>query len=296
MTAAALIVCLALPPALAAALWLRPTSRLALGLAPWAAAPALALALTAPDFAVHLDWLLLGASAGLDGTRRIFLLLTATLWTAAGIAAGAYHDRDGHRRGYFTFHLLTLAGNLVLVTALDAASFYLGFVVMSFAAYGMVVHAGSDEARRAARIYIVMVILGEAMILPALWSAVAHAPTTALADVAAALPGAGWLTMALLAAGFGVKAGVVPLHLWLPLAHPAAPTPASAVLSGAMIKAGVLAWIAFLPAGGGRDCPSLARFSSWPASSTPSLAPRWASASRGRRRCSPIRASVRSVS
>ena len=49
--------------------------------------------------------------------------------------------------------------------------------------------------------------------------------------------------------GFGVKAGALTLHFWLPLAHPAAPAPASAVLSGAMIKAGVLGWIRFLPLG-----------------------------------------------
>jgi formate hydrogenlyase subunit 3/multisubunit Na+/H+ antiporter MnhD subunit len=49
--------------------------------------------------------------------------------------------------------------------------------------------------------------------------------------------------------GFGVKAGVLPLHFWLPLAHPVAPVPASAVLSGAMIKAGLLGWLHFLPLG-----------------------------------------------
>ena len=53
----------------------------------------------------------------------------------------------------------------------------------------------------------------------------------------------------LLVIGFGIKLGVVPLHFWLPLAHPVAPTPASAVLSGAMIKAGLLGWMRFLPLG-----------------------------------------------
>jgi formate hydrogenlyase subunit 3/multisubunit Na+/H+ antiporter MnhD subunit len=50
--------------------------------------------------------------------------------------------------------------------------------------------------------------------------------------------------------GFGVKAGALPVHFWLPLAHPVAPVPASAVLSGAMIKAGLLGWLYFLPIGG----------------------------------------------
>jgi formate hydrogenlyase subunit 3/multisubunit Na+/H+ antiporter MnhD subunit len=53
----------------------------------------------------------------------------------------------------------------------------------------------------------------------------------------------------LIVIGFGIKAGALPVHVWLPLAHPAAPTPASAVLSGAMIKAGLLGWLRFLPIG-----------------------------------------------
>ena len=79
--------------------------------------------------------------------------------------------------------------------------------------------------------------------------AVADAASLSLVDVAASVADRGGLTILLLAAGFGVKAGVLPLHVWLPLAHPVAPTPSSAVLSGAMIKAGVLGWVGFLPLG-----------------------------------------------
>src|SRR5690606_7309656 len=74
---------------------------------------------------------------------------------------------------------------------------------------------------------------------------------TALPAVAAGLADAPRrdLIVGLVLAGFGIKAGALPLHVWLPLAHPAAPTPASAVLSGAMIKAGLLGWLRFLPLG-----------------------------------------------
>jgi hydrogenase-4 component B len=58
------------------------------------------------------------------------------------------------------------------------------------------------------------------------------------------------LAVGLLAAGFAVKAGIMPLHVWLPLAHPAAPVAASAVLSGALIKAGLIGWLRLLPLGG----------------------------------------------
>lgn len=247
MSQAALILTLLFPLALAAGLAVSSLAGPALRLAPWAAAPALAVALLAPDTQIDLPWLLIGARLGLDETARIFLLLTAGLWTFAGIYAGAYHADDDRRWRYFLFHLITLAGNLGLVIAQDAASFYLFFVTMSFAAYGMVVHAGTGEALRAGRVYIVLVIIGEALILPGLWSAVAHAPGLSMPAVAAGALEAGPLTIAFLLLGFGIKAGLVPLHLWLPLAHPAAPTPASAVLSGAMIKAGVLAWIGVLP-------------------------------------------------
>jgi formate hydrogenlyase subunit 3/multisubunit Na+/H+ antiporter MnhD subunit len=61
------------------------------------------------------------------------------------------------------------------------------------------------------------------------------------------------LTLLLLIAGFGLKAGLVPLHVWLPIAHPAAPMPASAVLSGAIVKAGIIGLIRFLPLEGAAD-------------------------------------------
>ncbi|MFZ5833404.1 MAG: proton-conducting transporter membrane subunit, partial [Planctomycetota bacterium] len=64
------------------------------------------------------------------------------------------------------------------------------------------------------------------------------------------------LAMLLLFFGLGVKAGVLPLHVWLPLAHPAAPVPASAVLSGAMIKAGLLGWLRLVPDTHGAALPA----------------------------------------
>jgi formate hydrogenlyase subunit 3/multisubunit Na+/H+ antiporter MnhD subunit len=256
-TAVVLLVLL-LPPGLAVLLMFRRARPAALALAPWAALPAFLVALAGwPGAIVEIEWLLLGAAFGLDEARRGFLLLTAALWLAGGVAAGAYHRADPRRTRLFGFHLVTLFGNLGLVLAQDAVSFYLFFLVMSFAASGLIVHVASPEARRASRVYLVLVVLGEALLLPGLWMAVAGATSFGLADVAANVAERGGITMLLLAAGFGVKAGVLPLHVWLPLAHPVAPTPSSALLSGAMIKAGVLGWITFLPLGLG-SYPGLA--------------------------------------
>jgi formate hydrogenlyase subunit 3/multisubunit Na+/H+ antiporter MnhD subunit len=145
-----------------------------------------------------------------------------------------------------------MAGNLLLMVALDAVVFYLGFAVMSFASYGLVVHDGSDRARHAGRYYIALVILGEVCVISALMLLASRGPTDFVslrAVLVADSLGRSDLIIGLLLAGFGIKAGLFGLHFWLPLAHPVAPAPASAVLSGAMIKAGLIAWMRLLPLG-----------------------------------------------
>ncbi|MCZ7641088.1 MAG: complex I subunit 5 family protein [Verrucomicrobia bacterium] len=148
---------------------------------------------------------------------------------------------------FFLFYLLAMAGNFGLILAFDAPVFYFCFALMSFASYGLVIHNGDTEALRAGRIYIYLVVLGEVLLFAALVTIVGATGSTRL-PVAADAP-LSPLTFGLAVAGFGIKAGLLPLHVWLPLAHPVAPTPASAVLSGAMIKAGVIGWLRFLPWG-----------------------------------------------
>ena len=147
--------------------------------------------------------------------------------------------------------LLTLTGSLGVFIAADLASFYLTFGLASLAAWGLVVHDGTPRAVDAGAIYLALAVLGEICLLLAFALLAAATPGDSLAirDVVALLPASPWrgLTLALLIAGFGLKIGLVPLHVWLPLAHPAAPMPASAVLSGAIIKAGVIGLIRFLP-------------------------------------------------
>ncbi len=214
----------------------------------WFPLPFLLLAAAAPDFVLDLPALLLGARLGLDGAGRLFLGFSALLWLLAAHYAAGYLREDPARGRFMGLFCLTGLGNLLLPLTLDAASFYLAFAVMTFAAYGLVVHTASHEALRAGRIYLIMALLGEMLLLTALWRLAQTAPSLLVADLAAAArldPAA----CALLAAGFGVKTGLPLLHMWLPLAHPVAPTPASAVLSGAIIKAGVLGWLRFLPLG-----------------------------------------------
>jgi hydrogenase-4 component B len=224
-------------------------------LTPWAAVPALLLALLAETgVRVELEWLLFGSVLAMDSLTRVFLAFTALLWLGAGIFSHGTLVNDERAGSFRLAWLATMAGNFTLLLALDVVTFYAGFALMTFAAYGLIIHSRSVEALYAGRIYLIMAVLGEGLIIAGLLFAASRSAAP-LAVMLADIPGAVAdapdrdLIMACLLLGFGVKAGLPLLHMWLPLAHPAAPVPASAVLSGAMIKAGLLGWLSTLPIG-----------------------------------------------
>ncbi|SCY39026.1 complex I subunit 5 family protein [Thiohalorhabdus denitrificans] len=232
--------------ALLALAWLAPlaglatlalSGRRALALAPLWGLPGLAAALLLPDgAALQLPWVLTGIRLEMDPVGRVFLLLAAFLWTAAaGFARGYLDGKPGTRR-FLGFYLLCMAGNLGLTVAQDPPAFLAFFSLMGLSAYGLIIHTGTPFTRRAANVYLGAAVTGEMAVLAGL-----------LFTVGGGL-GSPWWEV-LLVVGLGVKAGLLPLHFWLPLAHPAAPSPASAVLSGTMIKAGLLGWLRFLPLG-----------------------------------------------
>ncbi|MBW6509084.1 MAG: complex I subunit 5 family protein [Desulfuromonadales bacterium] len=241
-----------LPLLLVSALACSALRRIAFLGAPLAATPGLVLALLPGAGApVAIPWLLIGTQLGVDDIGRIFLLLTALLWLAAGFYAAGSTKNSPQRLRYWIFFLLCMSGNLGLTLALDMISFYLFFTLMSFAAYGLIIHDGTAFALRAGRIYLWLVIIGEVLLFAALLLAARVADSLLLSDVAAVLAhtDAMPLILGLLLVALGIKMGVVPLHFWLPLAHPAAPIPASAVLSGGMIKAGLLGLLRLFPLG-----------------------------------------------
>jgi formate hydrogenlyase subunit 3/multisubunit Na+/H+ antiporter MnhD subunit len=243
--------CVVWPLGVAAAFAGRRSRAAARLLAPWAALPALFVPFAGTGEA-RFDSLMLGGRLGLDPIAAVLLPALAVLWLAAGLFAQGYLEPGARRDRFFTWFLGALAGNLLLLLALDAVVFYLGFAVMSFAAYGLVVHEGDARARHAGRYYIVLVVVGEICIVSALMLLASRAPidfASLRASFAGDVVGRNDMIMGLLLLGFGIKAGVLGLHFWLPLAHPVAPAPASAVLSGAMIKAGLVAWMRLLPLG-----------------------------------------------
>ncbi|MCH8551543.1 MAG: complex I subunit 5 family protein [Natronospirillum sp.] len=218
--------------------------------------PALPLAFMRPDTLV-LPGLWPGAQLGIaDGLSAILLLFTAALWLAAGLCAVSGHAKDPHARRFWVFWLLSMTGNLLLILAQDGASFYVGFTLMSLSAFGLVIHNGTTESRRAGRLYLQLAIVGELLLFMGLMLRVHEADGSMLLTAWQETP-AGLPTLICLLIGFGLKAGFWPLHVWLPAAHPAAPAAASAVLSGAMIKAGIIGLWRFMPRGSGEEVMSL---------------------------------------
>ncbi|MDO5669258.1 MAG: proton-conducting transporter membrane subunit [Corynebacterium sp.] len=189
-----------------------------------------------------IPWLLFGSTFRLDDISAPLVAVATVLYAVALIAS-----RDRMLR---VFLLVSYLGNIGVYLAADIISFYLAFAVMSFAAVGLVIHTRTKAAHRATGVYLVMTVLSETALLAGLWlTGAAGGMLIDAAPTAIASSEHRELIVALLIVGFGVKAGLVPLHVWLPLAHPAAPPAASAVLSGVMVKAGVLGWLLFLPAG-----------------------------------------------
>lgn len=212
------------------------------------ALPALIAALGVPlGSELALPWLFLDTHLGLDPLSRIYLLFSALLWLVAGIYTVATAAGSERAERFAALFLIAMGGNFWLIVGQDLLSFYAGFAVMGLAAYGLVIHNGTPAALRAGKVYLMMTLAGEVMLFAALVLIRQHAETTLpTPDDLVGLPA---VVLALLLFGLGIKAGLVPLHLWLPLAHPAAPVPASAVLSGAMIKVALLGWMRFLPVG-----------------------------------------------
>lgn len=221
----------------------------AIAAAPWVPLSALLL-LPLQGTTVTFPWLLLGTRLGVDTSSAPLILLATIVWTVAGWHARRTITATDQRR-FYLFWLATWCGNLAVFITRDAASFYAAYAMMTFAAWGLVVHRRRPADYYAGRVYLVMALLGEALLLAALFLIGAQAGNIDLARSAEIIPtlDQAQAVVALLAAAFGVKMGLVGLHMWLPLAHPQAPVPASAVLSGVIVKAGLAGWLWFLPLG-----------------------------------------------
>jgi formate hydrogenlyase subunit 3/multisubunit Na+/H+ antiporter MnhD subunit len=189
----------------------------------------------------------------LDQPGAILLGVAALLWILAGAYAARWlrdHD-DLDDDAFVVCWLMTLTGCVGVFLAADLVGFYFLLAVLSVGASGLVLQGTGPGALRAGGLYLGLALLAEAFLLAGLVLLAAATPDGSLLirDAVAALPTSPWrdLTLVLLIIGLGMKAGLFPLHFWMPLAYGAAPIPAAAVLSGAVVKASVLGLVRFLP-------------------------------------------------
>lgn len=176
-----------------------------------------------------------------DPMGALFTMIAALLWMVAVAHSHAYMKHEQNRTRFFATLMVAEAAILGVFMAGDFLSLFVFFEIMGLVAYLLVVHSGTDEAKKAATKYMYMAIAGGLSLLMGILLYLNHSGTLSFSPYADDILLTGPLQVASLAcmiAGFGVKAGIVPLHVWLPDAHPVAPSPASALLSGIMIKAG----------------------------------------------------------
>ncbi len=180
-------------------------------------------------------------SLTVDGLSAFFLLVIALVAAAAAMYGPSYVGGHAKAPRVQTVSLGVFVACMALVCcAGDAVTFLLAWECMTLASYVLVVSDGTGENARAGLLYLVMAHAGTAALLVvflALGNRAGAFDLDSLRSAARGLDGSTRTFLFLLAlVGFGAKAGVVPLHVWLPKAHPAAPSHVSALMSGVMLK------------------------------------------------------------
>jgi multicomponent Na+:H+ antiporter subunit D len=183
-----------------------------------------------------------------DGMGMLFALLAGFLWVLAGSYAIGYMRGDDadHQTRFYAFYALCLSTAFAVAFAGDLITFFIAYELLTIATYPLVTHKGDAKAIAAGRRYLAYLLAGGAAVLLA--TLIVFATTGELSFAAGGLVGQAMGTtltivvFVLFSLGFGTKAGLMPLHAWLPGAM-VAPTPVSALLHAvAVVKAGVFAF------------------------------------------------------
>ncbi|MGM0414400.1 MAG: complex I subunit 5 family protein [Bacillota bacterium] len=172
----------------------------------------------------------------------IFALLITGIWFLATVYAKKYMAGERFQNRFYVGWLFTLGGTLGTIFSGDLFTLFVFFEIMSITSYILIVHNQDQEALAAAKKYLYMSIVGGLAILMGVFLVYNQAGTMVFTEIAENIDLSGQMGYIIgfaLLMGFGVKAGMFPVHIWLPAAHPVAPTPASALLSGIMIKTGI---------------------------------------------------------
>ena len=182
----------------------------------------------------------------LDEMGVLFTLLTVLIFLCAGFFSFEYMKHEEKEKRYYGYYLITFGVLLALCFAGNMITFYLFFEMLTLFSMPLVLHNGSREAIMAGLKYLFYSLCGAYMALFGLYFVQKYGVTLAFAgehigtELAKGQEGILLLSAFLMILGFSVKAGMFPLHAWLPAAHPVAPAPASAVLSAMIAKGGVL--------------------------------------------------------
>lgn len=185
-----------------------------------------------------------------DSLGRLFALIVTIVWVLAGFYAFEYMKHEKEEKRYFGFYLIVFGILLALNFAGNILTYYLFYEMMSLLSVPLILHSKTKEAIMGGLKYLFYSLFGAYMVLFGIYFLNKYAATLNFAAGGVLLTEAlnGKEGILLVAAfsmilGFGVKAGMFPLQAWLPTAHPVAPAPASAVMSGIIVKMGVLGMI-----------------------------------------------------
>lgn len=191
----------------------------------------------------------------LDGFRSVYAVVAALMWMMTTVFSREYFQHYHNRNRYYLFLLLTLGATMGVFLSEDLYTTFIFFEMMSFTSYVWVAHDEKKESLRAAETYLAVAVIGGMVTLMGLFLLYHELGTLRIEDLSAwsaieAVSGARsdktmlYVAGALVSVGFAAKAGAFPLHIWLPKAHPVAPAPASALLSGILTKTGIFGLLA----------------------------------------------------
>lgn len=180
----------------------------------------------------------------LDGFRLVYLAVAVLMWGVSGIFSREYMVHYEKRRRYYRFFWATFVATAGVFLSADFYTTFVFFEIMSFTSYVWVAQEENAPSLRAAETYLAVAVIGGLVMLMGIFLLYHELGTLeigALGTTAASCGQRGVLYAAgaCMLVGFGAKAGAFPLHIWLPKAHPVAPAPASALLSGILTKTGV---------------------------------------------------------
>ncbi len=186
----------------------------------------------------------------IDGLSCFFLIILGLCSAGVSLHASSYfRDIQGSAfRSLFIFYHLFLVGIACVFISNDGYSFLIAWELMALTSYFLVtVNHQSEESKKAGYIYLLSSHIGAAALLLSLGIMQNGAGNFSFDILRLVTLSSNWKVIALLLAflGFAFKAGLVPFHVWLPEAHPAAPSPISAIMSGVMVKTAIYGFIRF---------------------------------------------------